>query len=171
MILDRARNWLERVSKGLAALGAAAVIVMMLSISADVLARKIWGKPIPGVVEINELFMVIIIFLGLGITQIMDRNVRMDAGIARLSPRTRHRLHIFTTAVAIGIVSLLLLETGKEALESVATREFRFGSIPFPLWPSKLSVPIGSAMLLLVLAVDLLRAILPARESSNGSGK
>lgn len=169
--LNQARNWLERISKGVATLGAAAVIIMMLSISADVLVRKFWGKPIPGVAEINELFMVIIIFLGLGITQILDKNIRMDAVISKLSPRTRHYLHIFTTALAIGIVSLLVLQSGIEALESVTSREFRFGSIPFPLWPSKLSVPIGSAILLLVLVVDLLRRVFPSSGSSNEGGK
>jgi len=160
-LLNTAAIWVERLSKGTAFLGAAAIIIMMLSVSADILARKFLGKPIPGVVETNELLMVIIIFMGLGITQILGKNVRMDAVIVRVRPGAQRGLHIFITLIVLGLVSLLAWQTAAEALKSIGMREIRFGSIPFPVWPSKLALPIGSILLWFVLLVDLLCSIFP----------
>lgn len=154
------------MSKGIAILGAAAIILMMLSVSADILARKFLGKPIPGVVETNELLMVIIIFMGLGVTQILGKNVRMDAVIVRLRPGIQHGLYLLTTLIVLSLVSLLVWQTAAEAIESISMREFRFGSIPFPMWPSKLALPVGSGLLWIVLLLDLLCRIFPPENAS-----
>jgi len=151
----------ERVSGGLAILGVVSVFIMMFGVSVDVILRLLVSKPIPGVTEFSELLMAVIVFLGLAFTQIHNRHVKVELLTLRLSPRHQEVLGLVTAIIALGLMILFVMYTGRAAIESIQVQEFRYGLIRFPIWPSRLALPIGGFVLCVYLAVDLLRRIHP----------
>jgi TRAP-type C4-dicarboxylate transport system permease small subunit len=84
---DRMRLW-NRGVDGLAALGTIMIVMLMLIIVADVLARNIMGASLPLVAELGALTVVLIVFLQLGTAVRNDRLVNADFLLDALAARS-----------------------------------------------------------------------------------
>jgi len=91
----------------LAYIGGAICIFMMLGVSADVIGRYFLIKPIPGMVEANEIMIIWIIFLGSPWVLKKGRHITMDAVLLLLRPRAQAMLnmitHIICAAISLGL--------------------------------------------------------------------
>lgn len=72
-----ARVWGRSVD-GLAALGTAMIIVLMVMIACDVVARNVMGASLPLISELGALTLVMIVYLQLGTTIRNERLARTD---------------------------------------------------------------------------------------------
>ena len=61
----------------------------MLFVGAEVMMRYVFNSPIPGHLEVSELLMPIIVFLGLSYTQATHGHVGMDLVLDSLPPRAQ----------------------------------------------------------------------------------
>ncbi|WP_156393962.1 TRAP transporter small permease subunit, partial [Rhizobium sp. Root651] len=50
---------------------------MMVGISVDVVARAVAGRSVPGLFEMSEMSMVLVVFMGLGVTLLDDAHIRV----------------------------------------------------------------------------------------------
>ncbi|WP_101674728.1 TRAP transporter small permease [Alloalcanivorax mobilis] len=138
---------IEKLFRGLTdALGAAALIALaflMFAITVDVSVRAITGQPISGIFELSEIALVLIVFLGLGWTQRDNAHIRVDA-LVNLAPaalaRAMNAFSWFAAALALG---LLAWPSTIDAAHSFEIREFRWGSIQFPIWWAKIILAAG----------------------------
>lgn len=81
------RLWLRAVD-GLAALGTLMIVLLMVMIFCDVLARNIMGGSLPLISELGALTVVMIVFLQLGTTVRNERLARTDIFLAMVGERS-----------------------------------------------------------------------------------
>ncbi|NKC11392.1 MAG: TRAP transporter small permease subunit [Gammaproteobacteria bacterium] len=136
-------------------LTAALVILGVMLIGVfQVVGRKLFNFPVPGYVDVIEMVMTIFAFLSISYTQRLGGHVRMEIILGRLKGRVLYFLEVMGTALAIGIVVVLLYFGYEHFL-----RAWHIGDstidIEIPIWPSKLLVPIAFSFLVIRLAIQL----------------
>ena len=97
----------ERVTLWLARAGSIGLAIMMFLTLADVVGR-IFDHPVAGTVELTELIMGMIIYLGVGFTTFNRSHIRVDILITMMSTRVQAVLDVVTHVIAtvfIGFVS------------------------------------------------------------------
>ena len=149
----------EQLNQGIAYLSAAAIMIAMFSITAGVFSLKIVDRSLPGVPELSELLLVVMIYLAVGYTQIKGRHVRVDILLERVSPRIRHRMEIVSQFLVLIILVFLVWQTGVKAIHAIEVGDYIQGDIKFPLTPSKISVFIGLLLLLAYIILDVIRRL------------
>ena len=73
------RRLLGRLANALAFLGGIAVVLMMLHICADVIAKYVFNSPIPGTLEIvSNYYMVATVFLPLALVERKNAHIAVE---------------------------------------------------------------------------------------------
>ena len=154
-----AQRGIQVFCRAMGILASITIVMMMITTVTDVTVRYLRGKPLPGIIEGNELLMVAIVFLGLAYTQLAKGHIRVDMFIGRLSPRRRALLNTLGWLVALIVFALILIEGWEVAYQAYVTQDYRFGLIKFPYWPSKMMVPFGALLICLQLTIDIVQNI------------
>lgn len=144
-----------------------AVLMMMLPIVADVLMRLTINKSIPGVIEIEEIMMLFIVFAGLGWAKFSGGHIRVDLVFDVLPKKMQTMLLIFHSTCIIVFTSLMSYFIFGAALEK---KEY-FETTPdlyIPLWPIYVFASIGAALLALVAVHALLQNFIEALKQKLG---
>jgi len=136
-------RWLRIVSNitGMIALGFLGF--MMLSTTVDALFRTLAGSPLPGLFEMSELSMVMLVFMGLGWTQLDKAHIRVTLLRQWLPAGADRLLDALAWLLAAVLLAALAWPSTLEAVESVAIREFRWGYVEVPIWWVKVAVSCG----------------------------
>ena len=141
-------RFLRVLSMASAVVGAAAVVVMMVQVAADVVLRNIFGTPIPLTASMaTSWYMVAIAFLPLGLTEILDRNIAVEVVFLRFSRRWRRICGGGVCLVSAIVAGFAAVPMWGEAME-------RFGAGSFVVengrylvvWPGYFLIPIGFAI-------------------------
>jgi len=143
---------------------------MMVGITVDALFRTLAGSPLPGLFEMAELSMVMIVFMGLGWTQMDQAHIRVTLGRKFLPESAVRALDGLAWFLAALMLVALAWSSTLEAIESVAIREFRWGYVEVPIWWAKVAVAFGlwfGALQMLCSAVRALCAPAPAPRNDN----
>lgn len=137
---------------------AAAIFAMMLLQCADVVARKLLGIGLPGVVELVELLMLVTVFAGLPLASLQGEHVLFDLFDPWLPARLKHlqsRLaDLCCAAILAGIGVLLFARAARTASYGDTTPILSIGLANFHY--------AIAALLLLTAAMHLGLAFVPA---------
>ena len=110
-ILDVTADGLERlldpVTQKMKTVSAVAIGIMSIPIFLDVLARFLLDKSLPGIIEIEEFFMVVIVFMALGATHQKEGHISIKLLTDHLSPRIRQALEVFNNLTCTFFFSLM----------------------------------------------------------------
>lgn len=147
------------ISSVLSIVAGVAIVGLMLITVIDVVLRKFFASGFPGAIEINEIALVVIVFLAMMSAEMLSVHVRTPILTERVSPTAANILHIIGFTPAVVFLTWLTIRTSQEALKSVASGEFRFGIVNIPLWPGKVAVAIGVAGLTIAIAIKLATAV------------
>ncbi len=149
-------RWLDLFDKAFMAVAMVALSVMAVSISADALGRYLFDSPITGQYEFTRLYLlVILVFMALPRTYTLDGHVRLrllEKYLSRVPFGLSERLNAVLAAAAFG--ALAYVSTG-EAAEKFANGDRLFGAVQFPLYWSYVWVPLGSSLLAVRLAFEI----------------
>lgn len=153
--LDHGWRHVERVcAYGAALLIAAAMVLTVV----EVLSRKIFNAPLPGVIDMFDLGMAAVAFLGASFCQQTGGHVRMELVVRRLSGRSLWLVESLTAMLAFGFVAAV----GVASAEAVA-RAYRVGDstmdLLLPVWPSKLLVTFALFVLAVRLALQFIDSL------------
>lgn len=159
-------EWLDRVAWRIEQalnLGANGLLLfIMLFVVSEVFMRYMFNSPIPGHLEMSELFTPGIIFLAIAYTQSTDGHVRMTLVIDMLPQWMRRYADIFTLTLSVAIYAILTyfsaLHTHRTWLYGDNTMQYYY-----PVWPSTLVVTVGLFFCTLRLYLDTLQAMFPNR--------
>lgn len=146
---------LALVEGWLSAAAAGVTFLLMLVVAIQIVARYL-AQAIPGVYESAELMMVAIVFLGLAYTQSLKGHIYMELLVTRLSRRRKALVEGFTLLLSLGIFVIITYKSGQKSYEAWRIGDVTMGLIAFPVWPSKVLVPIGSGLLCLRFLAQLL---------------
>ncbi|CAB3636036.1 MAG: TRAP transporter small permease subunit [Achromobacter pulmonis] len=119
------------------------LLFLMFGITLDAIVRALYGHSIPGLFEMSELSLVVIVFLGLGWTQMEDAHIRVTLLHRKVPPRVAQWMDALAWLAAAVVLALLAYPATGEALESIQIREFRWGYVEVPIWWTKAIVAAG----------------------------
>ncbi len=147
-------------------LGAVGLIVSTVLGFADVIGTKFLDYPVPGTLEITESTMVLVVFGALAYTQSKRSHIRVEILYNFGSPRTRAWLDAVAHLIALIYFGLLCWAGFQEALYSLSISEATMGTIRLPLFPARMLLALGTALLVLQLAIDIIDDV----KRASGSG-
>jgi TRAP-type C4-dicarboxylate transport system permease small subunit len=128
---------------------------MMLLVITQIIARAL-RTALPGIVESLELLLVAVVFLGLAYTQSVNGHIRIDIISNQLPVKWRKVLEGLLLVLALGTFGIMTYVSGETAYEAWVFGDYRSGLIEYPMWPSKILIPIGVGLLSLRLLVQLI---------------
>ena len=145
---------LRRVSLIVLLIGGLGTLASMLLGTAEVIGNQVLRVPVPGARELTESTMVLIVFGALAYAQIRRSHTRVELLYLRMGPRVRAAMDVFADLIALLFFGLLLWQGVNEAQYSWQIGEATDGLIRFPLYPARLILAVGTALLVLQLVVD-----------------
>lgn len=151
------RFW-QRIEAGCAYVAALLIAAAMVLTVVEVLCRKLLNAPLPGVIDMFDLGMAAVAFLGASYCQRTGGHVRMELVVRRLSGRTLWVVESITALLALGFI----VAVGIASAEAVA-RAYRVGDstmdLLLPVWPSKVLVTAALFVLAVRLALQFLDSL------------
>lgn len=138
------------------------IMYLMFFATAEIVGRYLFNSPIPGHVEIVELIMAGIVFLGIAHTEQLGGHVRMELFITKvLKGRGYHIAEVISISLSLFVYLFILVYSLKATLFS-----FQVGDsttyLYWPTWPSKLAIPVGSFFLCLRFVIEIIQHIAQA---------
>ena len=146
--------------------GGIILTAMMFLVTADVLGRYLFNRPIHGTTEITEFMMVGLLYFTLAHTQADKAHIRVEMFISHLSPRTQLILEMIAYLLGFILFALITWQGILSAAKAWQVWETTFGLILFPLFPAKVLIPIGSFLFSLRLLLDFVGGLKNLREGS-----
>ena len=146
----------QRLAVGMVLLGSVGMMVSMLICVADVVGTNFLDRPVPGTLEITESTMVLIVFGALAYTQEKRGHIRVELLHGYMSPRVKSFMDAVTHALAFVFFALLGWQSIGELAYSWEIRESTMGTVRFPLYPARLLLTAGTALLVAQLALDVI---------------
>lgn len=154
----------ERVTLWLARAGSAGLAAMMFLTLFDVIGRA-FNHPIVGTVEVTELIMGMMIYLGVGYTTFNRGHIRVDILIGMLQPRRQAVLDFITIAIGFGFTATICWRLFLQASSRVSNNDLT-QIWELPVWPVAYVMAIASILMVTSL---LLHLILTARTVMTGT--
>lgn len=122
------------VSRVLTGIAGLALLIMMLATGWDVVARALFNRPLHGVVEIVEIMVLMVAFLGLPEAFLRDENVKVDLVDMLLAERLFRVVRVLALVLTVAFLALLAWN-----LLSPMSDAYLFGDIKpdlrIPLYP------------------------------------
>ncbi|MCG8552849.1 MAG: TRAP transporter small permease, partial [Desulfobacterales bacterium] len=113
------------VAKYVNAAGAFTSLIMVLLVTAHVLSRALFSKPLIGMVEIEELMIVILVFCGIAYTQITGNHISVDFVTIRLPKQIKNLISITTSLLTSLFLFILswqsLVQSKNQMVNGTAT--------------------------------------------------
>lgn len=154
--MQRLSTMLPHLAVGLLLLGAVGMIVSMFLGVADVVGTTFLGLPVPGTLEITESTMVLIVFGALAYAQERRGHIRVELLYNHVGPRAKSFMEAITHFLALVYFALLTWQGISELSYSWEIREATMGAIRFPLYPARFLLVVGTVLLVVQLALDVI---------------
>lgn len=148
---------MRRITGGLALLGAAGVVLMLLHITVYVVMRHVASAPPPATVEIvSYYYMVLIAFLPLAWAERRGDMITVEVFQHVMPQAVKRWVDILVAFVTFAAYVALTWTTWLVAMREFASRSFVISlSVALPTWPGYFVLPVAFA---LAAAVALYRA-------------
>ncbi len=106
---------IRAVNKGLHYVAGALIIGVMAMTVYNVVGRWLFGEPFRGTIEITELAMLGIVYLGMAYAQHRDDHIAVDLVYRRFRRRTRLALDVFATVLSVVVLGLMAWQLSEHA--------------------------------------------------------
>jgi TRAP-type C4-dicarboxylate transport system permease small subunit len=146
----------ERVALVVLLIGGLGMVLSTLAGMTEIVGVQILGIPVPGARELTESTMVLIVFGALAYTQVRRGHIRVEILYLKAGPRGRAVMDAVTHAAALVFFGLILKTGYEEVIFSLRINEATFGAVRFPLWPARIILVVGVALMMLRLVLDLM---------------
>ena len=137
--------------------GIAIFVLMCLGI-AQIVLRSVFNAPISGYIDLVELSMASMAFLGAAYCQRLGAHIRMELLIGNLHGRALWAAEIFALSVGLFIIGVLIWYGWEHFLRAYELGDTTIDA-EFPVWPSKLLVPVAFGIWFLRLTIPLIGSI------------
>lgn len=152
----------ERLVMGLSRaatfVGAFVIVLMMVHVTADVVSKFVFSKPLPGTIAlVSGYYMVVVTFLCLCVVEAKNGHIDVELVADHLPARVQRALTALALVIALVIYSAFTWKTLMVANDKFAVGAFETEQrVKIITWPSYYIVPIGTALMVLMVAVKLL---------------
>lgn len=142
-LFDRLVRFLTRASYLVAI---ASALAMMVVGGLDVIGTRFFGKPLPSALELQEVLLALMVFLGFAHVQHLRGHIVVDVVVTHLSARTRRGLELIVLLLSGALFAVISWRTGALAMASIDIRETARASFVFPIYPIKALAAIGAGL-------------------------
>jgi TRAP-type C4-dicarboxylate transport system permease small subunit len=153
-----------KVTKFFAVVSANITMLLMLYITADVVGRYGFNKPLPNSQAVAETLMVGLAFLGLAYVQAQKKNIYLDFLTNQLGPRGSALHEVISMLLSALVIGLIVWASASWVWESIVIKDSMQGSFPIPYYYSKTPMFIGAVLLLVQYLIDLAKSIAELRK-------
>ena len=149
---------LEPIVKGMSGISAILLFLMPIPVMIDVVLRVVSSKSFPGVIEIEEYLLAIMIFFGVAFVQWKGEHVKIDFLTSRFPQWVSDLLDVCIYCVSTIMFTLISLYLYHDGAKKIAGNEISF-SLDLPIGPFRYIAAFGIAILVLTIFIHLLKAI------------
>ena len=157
------KAWIRRFNYAIAMAGTALVFITMFITTADVIGRY-FRMPLPGAMEISELALGVMVFLGWAYTQAEKGHIAIDILFKRLPQKVQNILDIIIPLFGLTLMGLIGWRAVGFAMDCKSSLEHTV-DLGIPVWPFKFMIFIGAVTLCIQLIFDVIEALQKYRES------
>ena len=134
------------------------VLAMVLISAANATIRKLFDYSSNAYLEIQWYLFAAVFLLGAGYTLLRNEHVRIDIISNRLSPRTRNWIDVIGIVFFLFPMSIIIAWLSWPLLEDAWVRnEVSTNAGGLIIWPARLLVPVGFALLILQGISELIK--------------
>ena len=160
---------LRAVSNVFGAIATLFLLFLMFGITLDAIVRAIYGHSIPGLFEMSELSLVVIVFFGLGWTQMDDAHIRVTLLLNFLKGGAKKAFEIWALAIATLLAVLFAVYSCKLAWQSHEFHDISTSSDATPLWIPQIAMALGTVILAIAFLDELVLEMMGKRvDASSG---
>ncbi len=151
-------------------LGAIALLLMMVQVSADVVLKNLFGVQIPFTQTlVTKWYMVAAAFLPLAMAEVYDRHISVELVFQHLPRRARRLLGGLVCLYAFVVVLFLLSPMWSEALKRMGAGSYELeAGEPMSTWQPFFVLPLGFGLFALIL---LMRVVSLWSGAESGMGE
>ena len=154
-MIDRFARIVKKFTKIFGLLAAFSILLIMISVSADVFFRYVFNSPIMGAMEFSLMLMIAVVYLGLGYTEISDRHIVINLFYKKLNLKYQRIISKINCVILLIITSILFWHSFENFLYSFEINEILPGMASFPKYPSKFCLSLGVLIYILVILSKL----------------
>jgi TRAP-type C4-dicarboxylate transport system permease small subunit len=147
-----ARKVVQRVSRWFAWASGIFTLAIMILVVVDVVLRDVFTKSLGGTIEISEVLLVFLVFLGVAFAQQAQAHVNTNLVTSRVPPRVARVMKTLGHVIVAGVLLWTTWVTATRGWDAMQAGEARFGLRSVPVWPARLMIPVG----LLLLSLETL---------------
>lgn len=146
----------ERFASLLLYVSGAAIVVVAAAGTADAVLSVIGSRPIPGVFELTELALVLIIFMAQPFIILTGSHIALDL-VAMPAGSLMNKLRdVLTLLLGLLCYGVIAWTATQGFLESLAVRQATDGIVGIPVYPFKFMLAFGAAVTVVVIVLMLI---------------
>ncbi len=150
---------IDGLAKAMAIISALATVTLMAALTGEVATRFAAGRSLPGMVELSETCLVVIVFFGFAYVALQKSHIRMTLATNFAPGGLVRAARLTATLLSIAFLVWLAYATGGRAIASFQTGEYKFGLLQWPIWPARWAITIGLSVAAVATVIVLLREI------------
>lgn len=155
-------NGLDQIFFNIAKLG---MLICVFLTTANAAGRFLFNKPITGAYEFTENYlMVIMVFLSLGITWKTREFIAVTFLSDKFPENIKNIVYFLILVLGIAFFSLIAYEGYLMTYEALIKKQTTSGIVQWPIYTSKMWVPLGSIMIVLRMLLELVIGIKSIRK-------
>jgi TRAP-type mannitol/chloroaromatic compound transport system permease small subunit len=136
------------------------VLIVVLISAANATVRKIFNYSSNAYLEIQWYLFSVIFLFGAGYTLLRNEDVRIDIIQGRLSPRAQNWIDVVGIVLFLMPMSLIIMWLSWPLfMDSLARHEVSTNAGGLIIWPARLMVPVGFALLIVQAVSELIKRI------------
>ncbi len=136
------------------------VLIVVLISAANATVRKIFNYSSNAYLEIQWYLFSVIFLFGAGYTLLRNEHVRIDIIQGRLSPRAQNWIDVVGIVLFLMPMSIIIMWLSWPLFtDSLARHEVSTNAGGLIIWPARLMVPVGFALLIIQSLSELIKRI------------
>jgi TRAP-type mannitol/chloroaromatic compound transport system permease small subunit len=150
---------LEWFSKQLGWIAGGLTIVMMVAVMREVVGRYFFHVPSDWSLELCGYLLVGLSYLGAGYTEVVEGHIRIDFLYERFKGKTKTMMDIIIPCIGLCWSAMVVWQGSRVAFHSLKMGARSADAMMWPLFPSQILIPMGAALLVLVLIGKVIKNI------------
>jgi TRAP-type mannitol/chloroaromatic compound transport system permease small subunit len=136
------------------------ILIVVLISAANATVRKAFNYSSNAYLEIQWYLFSVIFLFGAGYTLLRDEHVRIDIIQGRLSPRAKNWIDVIGIVLFLWPMSLIIMWLAWPVfVDSYVRHEVSTNAGGLIIWPARLMVPVGFALLLMQSVSELIKRV------------
>ena len=147
--MEKFSRFISRVNQAMGKAVSFLLVAMIATIGYEVIVRYFFNRPTIWSFDLNIYLLCVYSLIGGGFTLLRNGHVNVDIVYGRLPVRTQAILACFTSIFFFIFMGVLLWYGAKMAYNAFIWRETSGTVLNWPLFPTKVMVPVGAFLLVL----------------------